>query len=53
MSPTLVDAHRILHDQFGFSSFRDGQELLVGAALAGRDALGVLPPWLCPGSHLC
>ena len=51
MSLTLVDAHRILHDQFGFSSFRDGQELLVGAALAGRDALGVLPTG--GGKSLC
>ena len=51
MSPTLVDARRILHDQFGFSSFRDGQEPLVGAALAGRDALGVLPTG--GGKSLC
>jgi hypothetical protein len=40
MPPTLADAHRILHDYFGFPSFRDGQERLVAAALAGRDALG-------------
>jgi ATP-dependent DNA helicase RecQ len=51
MSATLVDARRILHDQFGFSSFRDGQEPLVGAALAGRDALGVLPTG--GGKSLC
>ncbi len=51
MSPNLVDAHRILHDNFGFSSFRDGQERLVGAALAGRDALGVLPTG--GGKSLC
>ena len=51
MSPTLVDARRILHDHFGFSSFRDGQERLVGAALAGRDALGVLPTG--GGKSLC
>ena len=51
MSPTLDDARRILHDQFGFSSFRDGQEPLVGAALAGRDALGVLPTG--GGKSLC
>ena len=43
MSPNLVDARRILHDHFGFSSFRPGQEALVDAALEGRDALGVLP----------
>ena len=51
MSPTLVDARRILHDHFGFSSFRDGQEALVGAALAGRDSLGVLPTG--GGKSLC
>ena len=41
MPPDPIDPLRILHDHFGFSSFRDGQERLVGAALAGRDALGV------------
>ncbi len=51
MSANLVDARRILHDHFGFSSFRDGQEPLVGAALAGRDALGVLPTG--GGKSLC
>ena len=51
MSANLVDARRILHDNFGFSSFRDGQERLVGAALAGRDALGVLPTG--GGKSLC
>ena len=51
MSANLVDAHRILRDHFGFSSFRDGQERLVGAALAGRDALGVLPTG--GGKSLC
>ena len=51
MSVNLVDAHRILRDHFGFSSFRDGQERLVGAALAGRDALGVLPTG--GGKSLC
>ena len=51
MAATLVDARRILHDQFGFPSFRDGQEPLVGAALEGRDALGVLPTG--GGKSLC
>ncbi len=51
MPPDLVHARRILHDHFGFSSFRDGQESLVGAALAGRDALGVLPTG--GGKSLC
>jgi len=51
MPPTLVDARRILRDHFGFTSFRDGQERLVSAALAGRDALGVLPTG--GGKSLC
>jgi|GEM_PF-4036832 ATP-dependent DNA helicase RecQ len=51
MSATLVDSRRILHDQFGFLSFRDGQEPPVGAALGGRDALGVLPTG--GGKSLC
>lgn len=51
MPPNLVDARRILSDHFGFSAFRDGQERLVGAALAGRDALGVLPTG--GGKSLC
>jgi ATP-dependent DNA helicase RecQ len=33
----------ILRRHFGYSAFRPGQEELVAAALAGRDALGVLP----------
>ena len=51
MPPTLADAYRILKDHFGFASFRDGQERLVSAALAGRDALGVLPTG--GGKSLC
>jgi ATP-dependent DNA helicase RecQ len=51
MPPEPVDARRILRDHFGFSSFRDGQERLVDAALAGRDALGVLPTG--GGKSLC
>lgn len=51
MSANLVNAHRILRDHFGFSSFRDGQERPVGAALAGRDALDVLPTG--GGKSLC
>ena len=46
-----ADARRILRDHFGFSSFRDGQDRLVAAALAGRDALRVLPTGA--GKSLC
>ena len=51
MSPALVEAYRILRVRFGFSTFRDGQEPLVLAALDGRDALGVLPTG--GGKSLC
>src|SRR5690606_22159923 len=38
-----ADPRAILQRHFGYPSFRPGQEDLVRAALAGRDALGVLP----------
>lgn len=34
---------RTLRDRFGHTTFRPGQEALVRALLAGRDALGLLP----------
>jgi len=37
------DPVQVLRKHFGFPSFRPGQEDLVRAVLAGRDALGVLP----------
>ncbi len=37
------DPRALLHAHFGYADFRPGQEELVQAALAGRDALGVLP----------
>ncbi len=36
-------ARAVLRKHFGFDGFRPGQERLVCAVLAGRDALGVLP----------
>ena len=33
----------LLRQIFGYQSFREGQERLVDAALAGRDALGIMP----------
>lgn len=38
-----TDPRTVLRRRFGFPDFRPGQEALVRAALAGRDALGVLP----------
>ena len=40
---TMSDARAALATYFGYPSFRPGQERLVGAILAGRDALGVMP----------
>ncbi len=44
-------AHRLLERHFGFPAFRPGQESLVAAGMAGRDALGVLPTG--GGKSLC
>lgn len=38
-----MDKHTILSEYFGYSSFRSGQEELVDAVIAGRDALGIMP----------
>lgn len=40
---TMGEAHAALSAYFGYPSFRPGQERLVEAILAGRDALGVMP----------
>jgi RecQ family ATP-dependent DNA helicase len=40
---TTLDPARLLHEVFGHSSFRPGQEEAVRAALGGRDALVVMP----------
>jgi ATP-dependent DNA helicase RecQ len=41
--PTLDDARRTLTELFGHPAFRPGQAEIVGAALAGRDVVGVMP----------
>ena len=41
----------ILNQYFGYSSFRAGQEKLIDAQLAGRDAFGVMPTG--GGKSLC
>jgi ATP-dependent DNA helicase RecQ len=42
---------RILHDVFGFSSFRSGQEEIVNAIAAGENVLAIMPTGA--GKSLC
>ncbi|MCI2173432.1 MAG: DNA helicase RecQ [Atopobiaceae bacterium] len=39
----MDEATRVLKGTFGFDSFRPSQAELIGAVLAGRDVLGVMP----------
>ena len=39
-TPSPLD---ILRGTFGFDSFRPGQEKIIGAVLAGKDCIGVMP----------
>lgn len=41
--PTIEDARRALEEHFGYTSFRPGQDTIIGAVLEGRDALAVMP----------
>jgi superfamily II DNA helicase RecQ len=41
--PSTYEVEAALRERFGFSGFRAGQRELIEAALAGRDALGILP----------
>ncbi|WP_112662211.1 DNA helicase RecQ [Microvirga flavescens] len=47
----MSDPRKILHDVFGFSSFREGQEEIVRAVLAGEDVLAIMPTGA--GKSLC
>ena len=48
---TVDDLTRQLSEQFGFAKFRPGQEEVIRAILAGRDAMGVMPTG--QGKSLC
>ena len=48
---TVDDLIRQLSEQFGFAKFRPGQEEVIRAILAGRDAMGVMPTG--QGKSLC
>ena len=39
----MTEPLEILKNYFGYSSFREGQELLIEAILTGRDVLGIMP----------
>ena len=39
----MTEQTRLLKRHFGHESFREGQQPLIDALLAGRDALGVMP----------
>ena len=38
-----MDARQYLKKYFGYESFREGQEKIINAILAGRDALAIMP----------
>ena len=41
--PDLEAARGVLAATYGYKSFRPGQEAIIGAVLAGRDCVGVMP----------
>jgi ATP-dependent DNA helicase RecQ len=47
----VTDLHQLLHDRFGFSSFRGVQEEVVERAIAGQHTLAVMPTGA--GKSLC
>ncbi len=51
MPPLAQNPTQVLHDVFGFPSFREGQEEIVRAVLAGEDVLAVMPTGA--GKSLC
>lgn len=51
MPPTLDDARVVLRRHFGYNDFRDGQSEAIAAAIAGRDALVLMPTG--GGKSLC
>ena len=46
-----MDKYQALKTYFGHDAFRPGQEALIDALLAGRDALGIMPTG--GGKSLC
>ncbi|EPM6965399.1 ATP-dependent DNA helicase RecQ [Vibrio alginolyticus] len=50
-SDSPVTPQRVLEDVFGYQEFRDGQQLVIDAAVEGRDSLVILPTG--GGKSLC
>ncbi|EGQ7764715.1 ATP-dependent DNA helicase RecQ [Vibrio alginolyticus] len=50
-SDSPVTPQRVLEDVFGYQEFRDGQQLVIDAAIEGRDSLVILPTG--GGKSLC
>ncbi|CAE6878344.1 DNA helicase [Vibrio sp. B1ASS3] len=50
-SDSPVTPRRVLEDVFGYQEFRDGQQLVIDAAVEGRDSLVILPTG--GGKSLC
>ncbi|EDP57845.1 ATP-dependent DNA helicase RecQ [Vibrio sp. AND4] len=50
-SDSPVTPQRVLKDVFGYQAFRDGQQLVIDAAVEGRDSLVILPTG--GGKSLC
>ena len=51
VSPPVTAARRVLGEVFGYAAFRPGQEAAIGALLAGRNVLAVMPTG--SGKSLC
>ncbi len=51
MSESLPELQQALHDFFGFDALRPGQDAVVEAIMAGRDALAIMPTG--GGKSLC
>ena len=47
----MTDASDVLHDVFGYSAFRPGQEEIIQALISGRNLLAVMPTGA--GKSLC
>lgn len=43
MNKKMENKYTVLKQVFGYDTFREGQEALIDALLAGRDVLGVMP----------